>query len=72
MRSLTLGLLAAGFASGGAAQTRPSTYPMSRDSIVGRIADLNRIHTPEAIDVMEPVEVNGSTQWISIRGRRNV
>jgi proline iminopeptidase len=39
-----------------------------RDSIVARLADLNRIHTPEGIEVLEPVEVNGSTQWISIRG----
>jgi pimeloyl-ACP methyl ester carboxylesterase len=41
---------------------------MTRDSIAGRIADLNRIHTPEGIEVVEPVDVNGSTQWISIRG----
>lgn len=51
-----------------AAQSRHTTYPMSRDSIAARIADLNRIHTPEGIEVTEPVEVNGSTQWISIRG----
>lgn len=31
-------------------------------------ADLQRIHTPEGIEVVEPVDVNGSTQWISIRG----
>jgi pimeloyl-ACP methyl ester carboxylesterase len=43
-------------------------YPMSRDSIAGRLADLHRIHTPEGIEVVEPVAVNGSTQWISIRG----
>lgn len=43
-------------------------YPMSRDSIAGRIADLQRIHTPEGIDTLEAVAVNGSTQWISIRG----
>jgi len=46
----------------------PTVFPMSRDTIIGRIADLRRIHTPEGIEVMEPVEVNGSTQWISIRG----
>jgi proline iminopeptidase len=48
-------------------------FPMSRDSVVGRIAELQRIHTPEGIEVLESVEVNGSTQWISIRGlnRRN-
>ncbi|MCA9739246.1 MAG: alpha/beta hydrolase, partial [Gemmatimonadetes bacterium] len=36
--------------------------------VVARLADLHRIHTPEGIEVLEPVEVNGSTQWISIRG----
>jgi len=45
-----------------------SGYPMSRDSIAGRLADLQRIHTPEGIDTLEAVEVNGSTQWLSIRG----
>jgi pimeloyl-ACP methyl ester carboxylesterase len=50
-----------------------TTFPMSRDTIVGRIADLQRIHTPEGIERLEPLDVNGSTQWISIRGlnRRN-
>lgn len=51
----------------GAAAPSPK-FPASRDSIVGRIADLQRIHTPEGIEVLEPVEVNGTTQWISIRG----
>ena len=51
----------------------PARFPLSRDSVVGRIADVQRIHTPEGIEVMEPVEVNGTRQWISIRGlnRRN-
>ena len=39
-----------------------------RDSITGRLAELRRIHTPEGIEVLEPIEVNGSTQWVSIRG----
>lgn len=47
---------------------QPGGYPMPRDSIVGRLADLGRIHTPEGIERLEPVAVNGSTQWISIRG----
>ncbi len=68
MRFSMSGLLIAVLVSGVQAQPRPAVYPMSRDSIVGRIADLNRIHTPEGIEVVEPVNVNGSTQWISIRG----
>ena len=39
-----------------------------RDSIIARLADLRAIHTPEGIEVLEPIEVNGSTQWLSIRG----
>ncbi|MEZ4415942.1 MAG: alpha/beta hydrolase [Gemmatimonadota bacterium] len=42
--------------------------PLPRDSIAARIGELQRIHTPEGIEVVEPLEVNGSTQWISIRG----
>ena len=61
-------VLLAGLASTGLEQARVSPYPMSRDSIAGRLADLTRIHTPEGIEVTEPVEVNGSTQWITIRG----
>ena len=45
----------------------PSTA-MPRDSIIARLADLRAIHTPEGVEVLEPIEVNGSTQWISIRG----
>ena len=48
--------------------TPPPVFPMSRDTIIGRIADLQRIHTPEGIEALEPVEVNGTRQWISIRG----
>lgn len=70
---LVAALLAPLRAHGQSASAPPARFPMSRDSVVGRIADLQRIHTPEGIEVLEPVEVNGSTQWISIRGlnRRN-
>ena len=43
-------------------------FPMNREAVVARIADWQRVHTPEGIEVLEPVEVNGTTQWISIRG----
>ena len=43
-----------------------------RDSIIARLADLRAIHTPEGIEVLEPIEVNGSTQWLSIRGLNHV
>jgi pimeloyl-ACP methyl ester carboxylesterase len=50
------------------ARPAPATFPQSREAITARLADLQRIHTPEGIEVVEPVEVNGTTQWISIRG----
>ncbi|MBU6367416.1 MAG: alpha/beta hydrolase [Gemmatimonadetes bacterium] len=56
-------------AAGAQGSYPPATgFPMSRDTIVGRIADLQRIHTPEGIEELEALEVNGSRQWISIRG----
>lgn len=65
-----LGALVVGVPSGIDAQvaTPPPVFPMSRDTIVGRIADLQRIHTPEGIEALEAVEVNGTRQWLSIRG----
>lgn len=39
-----------------------------RDSIAARLRDLDRIHTPEGIEELEQLDVNGSKQWISIRG----
>ncbi|MEZ4584832.1 MAG: alpha/beta hydrolase [Gemmatimonadales bacterium] len=68
MRNLIAVVLLAGVTSAGRAQSRVTPYPMPRDSIADRLADLTRIHTPEGIEVTEPVEVNGSTQWITIRG----
>lgn len=41
----------------------------NRDYIAGRLAELRRIHTPEGIETLEPVEIGGMTQWVSIRGR---
>jgi len=58
----------AAVAAQGAALLPATGFPMSRDTIIGRIADLQRIHTPEGIEAIEAVEVNGTRQWISIRG----
>jgi proline iminopeptidase len=59
---------AAAPAQGAAAAPATTTFPVTREALVGRIAELQRIHTPEGIEVVEPVDVNGTTQWISIRG----
>jgi len=40
----------------------------SRETITARIADLRKISTPEGIEALEPVEIGGTKQWISIRG----
>lgn len=40
----------------------------SRDYITARVADLRKIYTPEGIEALEEVNIEGSRQWISIRG----
>lgn len=52
-----------------AAQRSAAAREVTRDSIVARVADLRRITTPNGIEVLEEVEVDGTRQWISIRGR---
>jgi pimeloyl-ACP methyl ester carboxylesterase len=47
-------------------ERRPMTW--TRDSVIGRIADVRKIHTPEGIEVLEQIDVGGTKQWISIRG----
>lgn len=41
----------------------------SREQAVELIRDLRKIHTPEGIEVMEQLELNGEKQWITIRGK---
>src|SRR5512139_807416 len=54
-----------------AAVVRAQAGPASWDhaAITARIADLQKISTPEGIEALEPVQVDGTTQWISIRGQ---
>lgn len=67
MRFLSL-IIALGSLARALSAQDPGRFPLTRDSIVGRLADLQRIHTPEGVEEVEQVEVNGSKQWISIRG----
>lgn len=41
---------------------------ISRDSLTARLRDLGRIHTPEGVEELVQLDVNGSKQWLSIRG----
>ena len=55
------------------AAAQPSPAPDGRqvprrDYIVGRIAELRRIHTPEGIESLEQVPIGDTLQWVSIRG----
>jgi len=64
--SLCLGAALAVTAAPVGAQPVPATVP--RDSIAARLRELDRISTPEGIEELEQLDVNGSKQWISIRG----
>ena len=57
-------ILSAGALS--SAQQVPPVVP--RDSIAARLRELDRISTLEGIEKLEQLDVNGSKQWISIRG----
>lgn len=41
----------------------------SREDAVRIIGDLRKIHTPDGIEILEQVTLNGAPQWISIRGK---
>jgi pimeloyl-ACP methyl ester carboxylesterase len=43
--------------------------PIDRTRAAGYVADITKIVSPNGIDKLEPVEINGTKQWISIRGR---
>ncbi len=43
-------------------------YP-GRDQVIRQIADVRAIRTPEGIETLEQVDIAGTKQWISIRGR---
>lgn len=63
--ALTIGLITPALASAQSLFPPPVPY---RDSIVARIRDLRKISTPEGIDTLQQLSIDGSRQWISIRG----
>lgn len=52
----------------GTAHAQRVAAMVPRDTIAARLRDLDRISTPEGIEEVEQLDVNGSKQWISIRG----
>jgi proline iminopeptidase len=63
--ALLIGLSVTGPADAQSLFPPPVPY---RDSIVARIRDLRKISTPEGIDTLQRLTIDGSRQWISIRG----
>lgn len=55
------------------AQNQPKPETLSRDEVTQTIADVRKIVTPQGIDDTRILSVNGTRQWISVRGkdRRN-
>lgn len=53
-----------------AAGAQPATGLVpGHDYITARLTELRRIHAPEGIEALEPVTIDGTTQWVSIRGQ---
>lgn len=50
-------------------QAEEDVRPKNRAEATRIIAGLRQIVTPHGIERLEPVDINGSTQWISIRSR---
>lgn len=56
-----------------AGATAPDTQSLSRREVTRIIANTRRIVSPNGIEALVPVEINGAKEWLSIRGtdRRN-
>jgi pimeloyl-ACP methyl ester carboxylesterase len=50
-------------------QPHESSHDVSRDDVRRAIAANQRIVSPNGIEVLQSVRINGCTQWLSIRGR---
>jgi pimeloyl-ACP methyl ester carboxylesterase len=54
-------------ANGSSQPAQPDT--ISRADVTGIIAESRKIVSPNGVEELVPVEINGITQWLSIRGR---
>jgi pimeloyl-ACP methyl ester carboxylesterase len=52
-----------------AAQPPPKDAPLPRDEVTRIVAQTRKIVSPNGIEELVPVQINGATQWLSIRGR---
>jgi pimeloyl-ACP methyl ester carboxylesterase len=68
MRLVRHTLVAASLLVAGAAHAQRVAATVPRDTIAARLRNLEGIHTPEGIEALEQLDVNGSKQWIGIRG----
>jgi pimeloyl-ACP methyl ester carboxylesterase len=72
MPALLAGLLAVSpvLAASGATDRAPAkTQAMTRDEVVGIIADNRRVVSPNGIEQQVKLRIGGIDQWLSIRGR---
>lgn len=46
-----------------------SLFAQHSDKSIEILRDLQTIHTPEGIELLEQIELNGTKQWVSIRGK---
>ena len=47
----------------------PKDAPLPRDEVTRIVAQTRKIVSPNGIEALVPVQINGATQWLSIRGR---
>ena len=61
--------LAEALQGGSTAATSSGSKTMSRSEVTSIIAEYRKIVTPNGVEELLPLQINGSKQWISIRGR---
>ena len=62
-------LRAAGQSAGRTGEGEPQAHALSRDDVRRVIAGNQKIVSPHGIEELQSIEVNGCTEWLSIRGR---
>jgi len=66
---ITLALAAAALPPSATARAQSGQPVPERPYITGRLAQLQKVRTPEGVESLEQVELGGLKQWISIRGQ---